>query len=439
MSAKAGKRPLRSLTAHEKLEAIRRVHDGESKASVARDIGVPESTLRGWCKNEDKISYLSRQSTSPDTDESLERAAQSKRPKLDDSSMQPFNLSMKSNGRASYSPTNETVYPYLQNGFAKVESEPAKAPLHLNAKTETPKTTTSEQERNRAELARMGKVLANGTDNFFSRLAGNSADLRDHLNALAQWNTLLMQQQKMPQAGKPKVTAPTTSPQMAASTAGLLTTVDQQKHAVKQLPKEKQSADESIWYWLSQNPTFLNQTGVPNGISTTSATTSSTTPAASMVSANGFDGGMSAEQSAYLWRWYKQFGYTNLQAQFPLTDSKPLLYQHLTKDQQNAENLSASVEVDKSGKASKAGHNKGRTVLDDLFFNNNLVAGDKRNGKEDEEIPSQNEALEHGELFLRWLETCSDPSVTAMQIMQFRTLLNNVRSGGGQEKRRPPK
>lgn len=42
--------------------AIQRIHDGESKASVARDIGVPESTLRGWCKNEDKLRCMSRQS-----------------------------------------------------------------------------------------------------------------------------------------------------------------------------------------------------------------------------------------------------------------------------------------------------------------------------------------------------------------------------------------
>jgi len=30
------------------------------------------------------------------------------------------------------------------------------------------------------------------------------------------------------------------------------------------------------------------------------------------------------------------------------------------------------------------------------------------------------EALNHGEKLLNWLETCSGPSVTAMQILQFR-------------------
>ncbi|XP_011707239.1 PREDICTED: myb-like protein AA [Wasmannia auropunctata] len=51
----AGKRPCRALTPQEKMDCIVRVHGGESKASVARDIGVPESTLRGWCKAEAKI------------------------------------------------------------------------------------------------------------------------------------------------------------------------------------------------------------------------------------------------------------------------------------------------------------------------------------------------------------------------------------------------
>lgn len=54
-SRTAGKRPMRAMTPQEKMDAIGRVHTGESKAAVARDIGVPESTLRGWCKAEEKI------------------------------------------------------------------------------------------------------------------------------------------------------------------------------------------------------------------------------------------------------------------------------------------------------------------------------------------------------------------------------------------------
>lgn len=56
-----GKRPLRNLTPSDKVRAIQRIHNGETKASVSRDIGVPESTLRGWCKNEQKLRFMCRQ------------------------------------------------------------------------------------------------------------------------------------------------------------------------------------------------------------------------------------------------------------------------------------------------------------------------------------------------------------------------------------------
>lgn len=48
------KRP-QKFTNQEKIDAINRIHDGEHKMAVARDINVPESTLRGWCKLEKKI------------------------------------------------------------------------------------------------------------------------------------------------------------------------------------------------------------------------------------------------------------------------------------------------------------------------------------------------------------------------------------------------
>lgn len=63
------KRPVRQslLSVREKIDAIDRVHEGESKAAVARDIGVPESTLRGWCKTEDKLRSLARACEGSDT------------------------------------------------------------------------------------------------------------------------------------------------------------------------------------------------------------------------------------------------------------------------------------------------------------------------------------------------------------------------------------
>lgn len=102
MSTK-GKRPLRSLTPSDKINAIQRIHDGESKASVARDIGVPESTLRGWCKNEDKLRFMSRQTDKITADSLAEKLGTSaailvgppeKRQKLDGTSV-PFNYSNK--------------------------------------------------------------------------------------------------------------------------------------------------------------------------------------------------------------------------------------------------------------------------------------------------------------------------------------------------------
>lgn len=60
-----GKRSMRQMSVQEKISAVQRVHDGESKASVARLIGVPESTLRGWCKNEMKLRIMTASSPSP--------------------------------------------------------------------------------------------------------------------------------------------------------------------------------------------------------------------------------------------------------------------------------------------------------------------------------------------------------------------------------------
>ena len=45
----------KAYSVEQKLEAIARVRKGESQAVVSRDNGVPESTLRGWLKDEEKL------------------------------------------------------------------------------------------------------------------------------------------------------------------------------------------------------------------------------------------------------------------------------------------------------------------------------------------------------------------------------------------------
>uniref|UniRef100_A0A1B6KH05 HTH psq-type domain-containing protein n=1 Tax=Graphocephala atropunctata TaxID=36148 RepID=A0A1B6KH05_9HEMI len=80
MTAPTSKRAMRQLSVREKIDAVQRVHEGESKASVARQIGVPESTLRGWCKNEMKLKTMDKSggSQSPSPSPPLD-----KRPRLD--------------------------------------------------------------------------------------------------------------------------------------------------------------------------------------------------------------------------------------------------------------------------------------------------------------------------------------------------------------------
>lgn len=409
MSAKAGKRPLRSLTAHEKLDAIRRVHDGESKASVARDIGVPESTLRGWCKNEDKISYLSRQS-SPETDDSVHLEPKEKKAKIEDNV--PFNLSLKV--PASYSPPTTDTAGF--NGKAPVAITAAAADadkdtkLSANSATqETPKSTQmTERERNRAELARLSIELGlNRPEMFNSKSAtGNTiADLSTNIGLLAQWNTLLLQQQQKT-AKKITISEATTFP--LAPTPLLTYTKPDAKAKLPKVDPPK-SVEDSVWYWLNQQAMLgLSQAPVTN-VPTTTNDVPTTTQA----------NGSSYQNSSWFWKWYKQFATT----QITQSPNKPILYQQLTKDKDftNTENLQNEEKPKSSTKA--------RAVLDNLLLhnNNNVASVNKREC--DEEDLTQVEAIEHGEKFLKWLECCGDPSVTAMQIMQLKTVLNNIKTG----------
>ncbi|XP_075223554.1 distal antenna-related [Lycorma delicatula] len=218
------KRPIRQLSLEEKLQAIDRVHKGESKASVARIIGVPESTLRGWCKNEDKLKVMAMKTTP------------------------------------------------------------------------SPEPTTDYHEAKRM---------------------------------------------------KPY------------------------ERETKSCPAVRQQEEDPLWFWLrnqQQNqryPQTLEQD----------------------------------QTSSWFWRWYKQYSFPQATATEPL----PLVVPSKALD---------TVLTDNNNAESKENNVKEDSVSED----------------EDDPPATAAEALKHGEKFLRWLECCSDPSVTAVQLLQFRYLLNNVRA-----------
>lgn len=143
--------------------------------------------------------------------------------------------------------------------------------------------------------------------------------------------------------------------------------------------------------------------------------------------------------SSWFWRWYKQSaGYSAPQQQQQQQEKQPqILYQQLTKD--NAENIELEKDKSDDKHQQKLQSTKARAVLDNLLLhNNNNNEQDELGGCAEEEdgvgakedgVGTQAEALEHGERFLRYLERCGDPSVTAMQIMQIRAILGNIRAG----------
>lgn len=441
MSAtKVGKRPLRSLTPMEKLNAITRVSvGGESKASVARDIGVPESTLRGWCKNHDKISYQVKTISSPETNNTIDEASESftvmsKRIKLESQAIeQPYNLSIKSDiSDGSYSPesvqnqTLEGEYPQP----AVPEREANTSPLNLTKAVVTEKTALSDKEKNKAELAKLS-----------AQLGLNRPEVKPVLN---QWMDMinLCQQQQGTLTKLPKVSPPAT---------GLLTTVDKREklhHQYQSRMEQTPSVYDSVSFWLRQQPYSSNPQVpfLPLVIPSTSSATNVTNTATS--ASNGDASYLSADSASQMrlqmnLLYHQNFQIAQLQAAAALaastgqaSPSQPILYQQLTKEcerEVNSENKTKedtktieehTKEENKTVEDNKPKNGtKNRLVLDNLPLNNNV-----HNTKEDVEPLDAFEALEHGEKFLSWLEHCSDPAVTSWQLNTVQNLIKNLKN-----------
>lgn len=128
-----GRRSSRSLSDQEKLGAISKVRDGETKASVARDIGVPESTLRGWCKAEHNI--INKVNTMKNFDGSFDK----------------FSPSKSNNGiqeSSSRSPSANYLIPGSSRAKESSGEEAAPSTKRIKMKSDMPATSSTPVDHN---------------------------------------------------------------------------------------------------------------------------------------------------------------------------------------------------------------------------------------------------------------------------------------------------
>lgn len=536
--ATKGKRPLRHLTATDKIEAIQRIHDGESKASVARDIGVPESTLRGWCKNEEKLRYMSRQSQ--ENAEKLSNSAMGgdylggppdKRMKLDPSffvngklkfdELQRYNQNRSaisgldlsgSDKRLDFGslggPDYTSALSALNNKANKSGYPDVKTGSDVGGKTDLSMAAISPL----TSLSHLSGISGLGQ----SPLALSFNDIATNLNLLAQLNNPSMAamsgmagMNSTPSSSNKVLPRPPKNPSLSPRAendkspsltvknlaklqqkvpediSGMAALIDRHKKAQGQ---GTPPVDEAVWYWLKQSQMLgLNnlysmprpsspQCSSPQLNSGASLTKIPTPPIVSTPQETPPTSSTPDEKSSWFWQWYKNFG-SSFQMEKPDSSgtngggpktSSPyenILYSQLTKSEQTANNyhdtsqsstpkpedLSSNqanepcensppspVRSDGGEDTSDSKHAaKVKEELDNVLYNNNNNINEKDDLSEpDDSIKTSMEALEHGEKFLKWLETCSDPSVTAMQVMQFRLLITSLKSSAERTEQR---
>lgn len=445
-SARPGKRPLRALSASEKMDAIQRVHEGESKASVARDIGVPESTLRGWCKSEHKIRGMARNSSTPDSEahspasssganvtgagnlaggsanlSSEDEGPCSKKSKLDQqtsvssagTSFVGGDICTDSDGKpdgkqpkidyvglmtsmAGMRPENSSLLLQQLGLLSGTTGALAKNLLSMSPALSTHGSTVGLVENGlqytKSSSGAANPCLANVTANS---LNGATSNKRHSISAIApaQMDSVVAKsctRKSLPPAAEaPSTPVPASPRKTNENSGGIQRSTKPKKDGSVSSGSNNKKVDEALWLWLTQQQQLLGQQSA------------------------SFNPSINQQDGSWFWQWYKQ-------CSFPLITPTPT-------------QLAPSPVAKKSP-------SKARAMLDNVLCNNN---NNNENVKrslnmepdEDEvetstgDVPgSTEEAIEHGEKFFKWLDKCSDPAVTRLQIIQFKYLLDNLKA-----------
>lgn len=430
--ATKGKRPMRALTPGDKIEAIQRVNDGESKASVARDIGVPESTLRGWCKNEDKLRYMTSRLSSPDTDKSNDGEPPDKRARTE-SPQAPASPAAGLDLSAPAAPAAMPVHvtpPAPPPSDAPVElttrrADPAPAPLPPRDRRPEPGASVS--------MSAISPLsgLAHLPGLAHSHLGLSFNEIATNLTLLAQLNPGLSALSAQPAS---RALRSVRSPKPAHN-GGL--NLNESKHRSKThhssdpyrhsssksshhgapTATASQPVDDTLWYWLKTQQAMLDltaQTTTTHPLQLGKATEPSVPPKP-VAPAPPVSSHLDYNRNTWLWQYYKQFGGAvplpedklKSASQVPKEkSSENILYSHLTKRQTDEDRIAPTSpvrqqpqkieetrrspvdphpaepagspeagsenkepSVDRTSDSGKS-QTKARTVLDNLLFNN---------------------------------------------------------------------
>lgn len=440
-SARPGKRPLRALSASEKMDAIQRVHEGESKASVARDIGVPESTLRGWCKSEHKIRGMARNSSTPDSEahspasssganvtaanlaggsanlSSEDEGPCVKKPKIDQqTSVTSASTSFVGDvcTDSDVKPDNKPKIDYvgLMTSMAGMRPENSSLLLQqlglLSGATGTLAKNLLSMSPALSHGSTVG-LVENGLQ--YTKNTGNAcltnmnnltnSNKRHSLSAIAptQMDSVVAKSCSTRKSLPPAAEAPSTpvpaSPRKTNETNSIPRSSSKpRKDGNMSSGSNNKKVDEALWLWLTQQQQLLGQQSA------------------------SFNPSINQQDGSWFWQWYKQ-------CSFPLITSTPPA----------------------PSPVAKKSPSKTRAMLDNVLSSNNsenvlrnlnmeeesaaaAAAPTENHEANGEDVPSNSEeAIRHGEKFLKWLmDKCSDPSVTRLQIIQFKYLLDSLKA-----------
>ncbi|CAH4038079.1 unnamed protein product [Pieris brassicae] len=352
MSTK-GKRPMRALTPGDKIEAIQRVNDGESKASVARDIGVPESTLRGWCKNEDKLRYMTSRLSSPETDKSNDGEPPDKRARTESPT------APQSPATAGLDLTSSVSVPHS----VSQPIPPADAPVELTTKRAEPSPQPHAPRDRRPDPGASVSMSAISPLSGLGHLPGlahshlglSFNEIATNLTLLAQLNPGLSALSAQPAS---RALRSVRSPKPTHN--GVLNLNDNKHrsksshstdhyrhssksshHGVSQNPAN-QPVDDTLWYWLKTQQAMLDLTAQTTAAHPLQLSKPSepTLPPKPVAPAPPIGSHLDYNRNSWLWQYYKQFG-----GAMPLPEDKHksatqvprdkaaenILYSHLTK------------------------------------------------------------------------------------------------------------